>query len=729
MLKIERTHVRNELKKTAFRCACLSLAISVVVATPVWSNDKESVSSLCASEFASIRTNYPSARITSCEVVSPKHFELLNDPEDMPINPSPWYGFSVERNSDALDVPIRVTLRYAEGFEHRYPPKFSTNGVDWQSVEDSDIGVDERGVASIDIPLGHRFTLISAQEILGVLEYDKWVRSLQRAWRTLEIEVIGYSFDKRPIKAITTNVSAEKFVLVLGRQHPPEVTGGFALMDFIDYLADLRSNACDDIESSACSFFRTHSLVIVPLVNPDGVSRGYWRHNVGSTDLNRDWGPFTQPETRTVEDVVNSLVDQGKEISLMLDFHATNRNVLYTQTETDETTPPQFAARWHGYALANGLVEAVELAPRALSDLDTSKNYFFRRFGIAAITYEVSDKADRHAIAHNARVFADGVVTILGSYASSDQSSLPRPCSSLYCFMFEANKASLVMLYEQGFLDADLSRRIAAGIEHVDTEIDYGEWEPTANYLDLEAKLIENVGIEAANLHIGRSRQDLHGVARRMMVRHQLLNLIETAIEVRAHLLTRAERDIASVIPAYTHGVPSQPTTFGHQSLAFSESIARDIERYIQAFERMNRSQLGAAAGNTSGYRLDRGRLARLLGFDGPVVNAYDANFLSTADYKLDVANSVAQSAVTITQFIENIHSQQRNPRPWMYLTDNLTSGSSIMPQKRNPRPLDRLRSLATRSDRYGADTVVVDSQRRYGYARLPEDRFGFRVD
>ena len=206
--------------------------------------------------------------------------------------------------------------------------------------------------------------------------------------------------------------------------------------------------------------------------------------------------------------------------------------------------------------------------------------------------------------------------------------------------------------------------------------------------------MIDELGPEASNVHIGRSRQDLHGVARRMLVRLNVLDFYESLMEVRDSLLDVASQNRDSIIPAYTHGVPSQPTTYAHLLLAFEAALARDTMRLQNAFARLNRSQLGVAAGSGSSFDLNRERLAALLGFGGIVGNTYDANFLSTADYKLEISAAISQSVSTVSKFLANVHAQQRNPRPWIYLSDELVSGSSIMPQKRNPRELDRIRTL-----------------------------------
>ena len=250
-------------------------------------------------------------------------------------------------------------------------------------------------------------------------------------------------------------------------------------------------------------------------------------------------------------------------------------------------------------------------------------------------------------------------------------------------------------LEAQGLIDREFAARFArAQLEYKKAAEQQG-WLSGQNYLIFEEAMIEKLGPEGSNVHIGRSRQDLHGIARRMLVRLKTLAYHESLLEARTALLEAASRYSDVVIPAYTHGVPSQPSTYAHVLLAFDAALSRDVERLQNAIERLNLSQLGVAAGSGSSFNLDRERLATWLGFEGIVTNTYDANFLSTADYKLEIASVMSQSIATISKFLANVHAQQRNPRPWIYLSDELVSGSSIMPQKRNPRELDRIRTLA----------------------------------
>lgn len=269
------------------------------------------------------------------------------------------------------------------------------------------------------------------------------------------------------------------------------------------------------------------------------------------------------------------------------------------------------------------------------------------------------------------------------------------PCDFL-CNMTAANEASLVMLREQDLLPPDLAREIGRGIGQIAQEQAAPGAKRWTNYLDFEKRLIELTGPEASRLHTGRSRQDLHETVRRMLMREEFLDTFGRLLEARAALQGLASRHVDTVIPAYTHGVQAQPTTLAHYLLAFDAALGRDADRLRELYPRLDRSPLGAAALGTSGFAVDRARLAALLGFEAPVENSYDANLLSSADVKIELANALANSAIHVGQFAQDLHAQYREARPWMLVDESTTDISSLMPQKRNPRPVDRLRSRAT---------------------------------
>lgn len=300
-----------------------------------------------------------------------------------------------------------------------------------------------------------------------------------------------------------------------------------------------------------------------------------------------------------------------------------------------------------------------------------------------------------HDIAAARAVRAVWALCLLAPAVPAVGAETPAGCD-FACRMAEANEASLVMLHEQHLLKRPLAAALASALRAVEAEQAAPGARRPSNYLDVERRLIEMLGPDASRLHTGRSRQDLHETVRRMLMRAELHATLDALLGARTALLDLAERHVDTIIPAYTHGVQAQPTTLAHYLLAFSAALGRDADRLRELHGRLNQSPLGAAALGTSGYAIDRARLAALLGFDRPVENSFDATLLSPADVKIEFAGVLANSAVHVGQFAQDLHAQYREARPWMLVDAATTDVSSLMPQKRNPRPVDRLRSRAS---------------------------------
>jgi argininosuccinate lyase len=264
-------------------------------------------------------------------------------------------------------------------------------------------------------------------------------------------------------------------------------------------------------------------------------------------------------------------------------------------------------------------------------------------------------------------------------------------------FLDEINKACIVMLDETGLVPHAVAAAIARGIAQVMAQERESGRTRSADYLDYEPRLTAAIGPDASRLHTGRSRQDIASTIARMNLRDGLLKTLDALIAARDELLRVAGDHMDTIIPAYTHGVQAQPTTFAHYLLAIAAAFARQVERMQQAYARINRNPLGAAALATSSFALDRERLAALLGFEDLVENAYDANHLAPVDSALEVAGALSIAAVQLGQFAQDMHAQYAEPVPWFVLaTGELTGVSSIMPQKRNPAALEQLRAQAS---------------------------------
>lgn len=331
----------------------------------------------CRSASVSIAFDFDGAAQSACAVKGERAFELLVTPEHAPpINPSPWYAFRYTATGEA---PVSVTLRYLES-GHRYAPKLSAGG-EWRDLpaEVSDDGK----TARLELPPGAG--VVAAQELVVPADTAQALARWSKA-SGAPVFTLGTSHDGRAIDAIRLGrKDAPKLVILLGRQHPPEVTGGIAMEAFVDTLA-VRASSLGGVQ-----------VVVVPLLNPDGVVRGHWRANRGAVDLNRDWGEFTQPEARSVKAWLDALPAQVRPV-LMVDFHSTARNLFYVQGNEASESQAQFLAAWLGGQEQAYPGYPFTLEPRnANPGSGTAKNWFHQTYAIPSYTYEVADTANRAA--------------------------------------------------------------------------------------------------------------------------------------------------------------------------------------------------------------------------------------------------------------------------------------------------------------------------------------------
>lgn len=351
----------------------------------------------CKTAQGSVQFDFEGASRSACYVEDERTFSIVVTPEHQPpINPSPWYAF---RYSAAAGGNLTVNVRYV-GVRHRYAPKWRGQG---DPAALSIAVAPDRSAVTITLPPGQG--VVSGQPLITAVHYDKLLNQLVSEGKGSRI-VLGTSHGGRPVEAVRLgDASAPRLVILLGRQHPPEVTGAVAMDAFAQTIAKLvRSGAIDS---------REFQFLIIPQLNPDGVARGHWRANLGGVDLNRDWGKFKQPETRAVGDWLARLPASVKPV-LMLDFHSTDRNLFYVQGEEASAQGQRFLGAWLG-----GRGTAFAGFPFSIERRDanpgsaTAKNWFSANYAIPAFTYEIGDETDPAAVRSAAQALAQTLIPAL----------------------------------------------------------------------------------------------------------------------------------------------------------------------------------------------------------------------------------------------------------------------------------------------------------------------------
>lgn len=346
---------------------------------------------------------FEGARLSAVEQLDDSTYRIALRPENAPINNSAWYAFKVW--ADRAQT-IRVRLVYADG-THRYVPKLSRDGESWRRVEAPAYQPDPvRGTAALQLDVGPDTLWVAAQELVTSSDMEAWTQELAgRPWVTRS--VVGRSARGQPLTMLEITEAGPEagVVLVIGRQHPPEVTGTLAAQAYLEALA---------AEGTLAQRFRDRFRVVaVPLVNPDGVDAGHWRHNAHGVDLNRDWDAFNQPETRAVRDAFLALRDDPQlTVRFALDFHSTQRDVFYTLSRDLVTDPPGFIDAWLD-AIREALPDYEVVDDPSGLGSPVSKNWFYEEFGVPSVTYEVGDTTDRGRIRAVAEAAAEATMRLL----------------------------------------------------------------------------------------------------------------------------------------------------------------------------------------------------------------------------------------------------------------------------------------------------------------------------
>ena len=394
---------------------------AILAASDVNTKENRQWGAGCDFEHLRFNIDFESARLNSCEQLEDGSYLLTTDAENRPINPSPWYAFSVERKADIgsasieykrRDTNVDITIAAVEA-QARYSPKMQMPNGKWQALE------------FVVTPVGMRFTIplkkgslkIAAQPVIDNNHYEAWANEFASKGLYEKIH-IGNSTEGRSIFALVNkHKNNHEWLVLIGRQHPPEITGAVAMLSFAQ---SMNANT-----SSLNTFYERFNVLIVPNVNPDGVAAGNWRHNKMGADLNRDWGKFMQAETSVVNSYIkNSLkpsASQTPKLVFALDFHSTQQDIFYTMPNDYSLAPKDFSDNWLKAVKANTLSSfVVRNRPGTSPGRGVFKQYIADTYHVPAITYEIGDNTPKTLIEHVAKASAAELVKLMLATPAAD---------------------------------------------------------------------------------------------------------------------------------------------------------------------------------------------------------------------------------------------------------------------------------------------------------------------
>lgn len=348
--------------------------------------------------------NFDGARLNGLKKVNDSTAVLLINPENQPINNSAYYAFKVWSNTTK---PFYFTFQYPKGYKHRYIPKLKT-GNTWHIIDTTNV-FKKDSIVTIKLNLSKSPITVSAQEINASSDVKTWYTNLMKGKESyVHFSNYGKSKLGRDLPVLDIYKGDKKgkdIIVLLTRQHPPEVTGYYAFQEFLKTI--LNDSKLSDL------FLNQYRVLAFPILNPDGVDLGHWRHNSNGIDTNRDWSVFNQPEIKqTVELITKTLRKQDARLILGLDFHSTYKDVFYTNTIREGTTLPNFIEAWFAGLETN--IDNYKVNEAAgNSTKPVSKGWFLYGHNATGITYEIGDATPKDRIQVIGKVTAEQMMHVL----------------------------------------------------------------------------------------------------------------------------------------------------------------------------------------------------------------------------------------------------------------------------------------------------------------------------
>lgn len=359
--------------------------------------------------------DFDGARLNGVTQSEEDHYTILISAENTPINPSPWYAFKVWSKAPKT---IKVLFTY-ENSRSRYYPKITKDlyGLKWEPLDTSryepiNMGEGAFGMGAqpeniqITLNIDEDPTWIAAQEITNSGHVKVWVDGVC-LHNDASQEVLGLSKEGREMPLVTIGKGkSKKSVMIISRQHPPEVTGYLAMKAFVETLLS--------DTPTAKKFRKKFNTYVAPLMNPDGVDNGHWRHNMGGIDLNRDWYNFNQPETTNVKNFLAGKAEAGEEFVFGVDFHSTWDDIYYTIDSSFTDNKGGIMYEWLRKVDEDLPSYTPNIKPSQRMDPTlVSRNFFFRNYNMPALVYELGDNTNREFLKTKGEVAALRLMELL----------------------------------------------------------------------------------------------------------------------------------------------------------------------------------------------------------------------------------------------------------------------------------------------------------------------------
>ena len=369
---------------------------------PIQYQEKKTFELLNLGVYAS--NEFDGARLNGFEKLNDSTVKVLIRPENEPINPSPHYAFNLWSSSSK---DIYLAFSYPSGAKHRYTPKIKDNNTSWQEVDTTDFHTID-SLFAVRVSLDQQPITLAAQELANSKQVKDWYTQLIKGKDYVHAQQYGTSKLGRELNVLDIykgDKEGKPIVVLLTRQHPPEVTGYLAYQSFLETI--LKENDLTE------KFLEEYRVLAFSLLNPDGVDLGHWRHNAGGIDLNRDWSEYHQPETRAAAKFIDKQVKKyNTTLVLGLDFHSTYRDVFYTNEQRAGTRLPNFIDSW--FSALEAEIPSYEVNEASSnSKKPVSKGWFLKRHDAVGITYEIGDTTPRERIDEIGQISAREMMKIL----------------------------------------------------------------------------------------------------------------------------------------------------------------------------------------------------------------------------------------------------------------------------------------------------------------------------